>query len=1264
MKTLVDIRPLQSFSLSVLLASVAALSQAQTPTADGFNPAEGYKRVLDPNAFAVQGDGKVLVGGKFESLTYPYSTTGIQRFNTDGSLDAAFDPRPGYSDSLVKCMAVQSDGKIILGGSFVQLSGQPRSRLARVNVDGTLDPDFTPVASGNVERLALQADGKILVAGQFSSLCGQSRAYVGRLNADGTLDTNFNARADGQVNCMAVQPDGMIIMGGWFGTLGGQTSKYMGRLNSDGTADTAFKSVTYNIVEALALQADGKILVGGWNSLMGDPPWGSLRRLNPDGSVDTGFDPGATGFIYSLAVQVDGRILVGGTFDTLGGQTRKNIARLNADGSLDMTFDPGVEGVLKSLALQADGKILVGGSFSSIAGEARKNIGRLNNTESAVQHLSCDGNQIIWLRGGSCPEVGRTTFEISTNNGADWSPLGFGTRTNGGWHLDGLSAATNANIRARGYLSGGLNNGSTWFVENIAGPLIILNQPVNCTNLAGTAAKFRVVAAGSDPMSYQWFKDAVPLTEGSNYLGTQSSTLTVSNVLGADAGGYSVVISNVFGSVTSLVATLTVTDPIIAGTFTTEYVTAGDTVAFDAKAKGSEPLRYQWLRNGLDLTNITSGVWTLTNAQAMDAGLYTLFVSNQFGTASQSLKRIYVNESTPDTFNPDVGGSVRALAAHADGRILIGGSFTNIAGYERNGIGRVNPDGTLDLSFHPEAAGTVNCLAVQEDGKILVGGGFTNLAGQPLTGIGRLNPDGSLEAGFQPSPNDTVNCFALQPDGKILVGGSFTNIAGYARNRIARLNSDGTLDTSFAATAGGDFDVYSLALQRNGQILVGGGFTNLAGQLRSGIGRLNTDGSLDHTFNPAAEKVLVGLSPDHQEVVYTYLPGCVFSLAVRTDGKILAGGDFILLGRKLGVGLGRLNADGTTDSNFAVNYSTSARGTVRSLALQTDGKVLVAGDFTILGGLAVNYIGRLNVDGGIDTGINPGVNMPVYALAIQADGKILTGGDFNTVSGVERKGLARLSNNVAASQSLSLDGTALFWLRGGSGPQVWRAMFSASTNNGIDWLDLGSGIPVTGGWTRPDVTLPHGSKIRVRGFVTGGGYNGSGWFVETSPANHAPVADIRATKLVVLSTNGIDAQVVLDGSLSSDPDSPLQYTWCRAGNPTPLGQEPITPVTFSAGAHTVTLRVDDGTWNSTCTFTVEVLTAAQPVGRLRPKLNEGHIELNFSALSNHTYTVQVSTNLLDWESIGQAVAQPEMAFKFEDAGSAQLPCRFYRVLAP
>ncbi|WP_198973132.1 delta-60 repeat domain-containing protein, partial [Xylophilus sp. ASV27] len=86
-------------------------------------------------------------------------------------------------------------------------------------------------------------------------------------------------------------------------------------------------------------------------------------------------------------------------------------------------------------------------------------------------------------------------------------------------------------------------------------------------------------------------------------------------------------------------------------------------------------------------------------------------------------------------------------------------------------------------------------LAVQPDGKVLVGGGFTQLGGQTRTYLARLNADGSLDTGFNPDANNAVYSLAVQPDGKVLVGGAFTQLGGQTRNRLARLNADGSLDT-------------------------------------------------------------------------------------------------------------------------------------------------------------------------------------------------------------------------------------------------------------------------------------------------------------------------------------------------------------------------------------------------------------------------------------------------------------------------------------
>ncbi len=125
----------------------------------------------------------------------------------------------------------------------------------------------------------------------------------------------------------------------------------------------------------------------------------------------------------------------------------------------------GANAVVYSLALQSDGKILVGGIFTNVAGQACSRLGRLNNAAPATQELTFDGFTISWLRGGSGPEAWRTSFEASTN-GTDWQGLGSGARVPGGWQLPEVCLATNATIRARGYVSGGQYNGSAWFVES------------------------------------------------------------------------------------------------------------------------------------------------------------------------------------------------------------------------------------------------------------------------------------------------------------------------------------------------------------------------------------------------------------------------------------------------------------------------------------------------------------------------------------------------------------------------------------------------------------------------------------------------------------------------------------------------------------------------------------------------------------------------------------------------------------------------------
>jgi hypothetical protein len=123
-----------------------------------------------------------------------------------------------------------------------------------------------------------------------------------------------------------------------------------------------------------------------------------------------------------------------------------------------------------ALAVQADSKILVGGYFTNLAGQTRNRIARLNATEPATQNLTRDGSTTTWLRGGTSPEVWRTTFEHSAD-GVAWTNLGAGTWITNGWQLTGISVPSGGTIRARGYVTGGMANVGGWFVEELAGAL-------------------------------------------------------------------------------------------------------------------------------------------------------------------------------------------------------------------------------------------------------------------------------------------------------------------------------------------------------------------------------------------------------------------------------------------------------------------------------------------------------------------------------------------------------------------------------------------------------------------------------------------------------------------------------------------------------------------------------------------------------------------------------------------------------------------------
>src|SRR5690554_5875872 len=294
-----------------------------------------------------------------------------------------------------------------------------------------------------------------------------------------------------------------------------------------------------------------------------------------------------------------------------------------------------------------------------------------------------------------------------------------------------------------------------------------------------------------------------------------------------------------------------------------------------------------------------------------------------------------------------------------DGKILVGGSFTSYNGTNQNYIARLNTNGALDTSFNIGngfSQGVVS-TSLQPDGKILVGGVFTSYNWESQNRITRLNTDGSLDSSFNIGTgfNQFVQSIAIQPDGKIIIGGGFTDYNGTTQNYITRLNTNGSLDTSFNIGAGFNNAVHQIVLQDDGKILVGGRFTSYNGTTQNRITRLNADGSLDTSF--AMGTIGMGFN------------NFVFSIALQPDGKILVGGLFSNYNGTSRSRIARLNADGTLDTSFDIGTGFNS-GAGEAFIIQPDGKIIIGGGFTSYNGTSQNRIVRLNTDGSLDTSFN------------------------------------------------------------------------------------------------------------------------------------------------------------------------------------------------------------------------------------------------------------------------------------------------------
>ena len=401
---------------------------SQTLTAQATLPL--FRSGFDGEIYAVaqQPDGKLLAGGYFSTYNREAGRM-LVRLNTNGTRDNTFALTGSGFNNTIMAVAVQPNGKVLVGGYFYEYNGTSREHIARLNADGTLDNTFAVGTgfNGGVQALVLQPDGKVLVVGSFYTYNGTARERIARLNADGTLDNTFavGTGLNGAVNTLALQPDGKVLVAGNFASYNGTASERIVRLNANGTLDNTFAVGTgFNGgVQALVLQPDGKVLVGGGFSTYNGTSRNNIARLNANGTLDNTFavGTGLDDLVYSLAVQPDGKVLVGGSFASYNSDAAApdGLLRLTTTGTLDNTFNSGGRGLTGRTGygpvVQADGKIVTGGTMTAYNTSVVGRMVRVNPDGTPDMTPIATPASYVWSPGG------QTTASITVTQGGTYS---------------------------------------------------------------------------------------------------------------------------------------------------------------------------------------------------------------------------------------------------------------------------------------------------------------------------------------------------------------------------------------------------------------------------------------------------------------------------------------------------------------------------------------------------------------------------------------------------------------------------------------------------------------------------------------------------------------------------------------------------------------------------------------------------------------------------------------------------------------------------
>lgn len=888
----------------------------------------------------------------------------------------------------IHALLIDSDGKILLGGSFVQVNGVHSPCLVRVNFDGTLDTGFNPASIENgsgaralVRALAQMADGRIYLEGEFTRVGGQPRSNLARLQPDGSLDPTF-VPAVASSGCLTLQPDGQIV-----------TGNPVVRLRRDGMPDPLWKpysgfSSTKRPTETRAqIQPDGRVLVVlHYEAYLSEIiPWGGnyVERLFPDGTPDPSFQRfrGNYSPLPMPVLQDNGKVL---WLDPL--------SRFQGTGVADEAYRTGLEPLsLTGGALQNDNSLVICGSFQQIDGQPRPRL---------AQFLD-DGR--LDLRFDPKPPPGFAASVV-------------GVQPTGDVLAGGAFQEETGKISWRVF---------RFLGDRQSGTPVIREQPVAITAMAGFPAGLTVRASGYPMPEFQW------QFQGTNLPGATQARLNWPRVLEEQSGKYALVVSNALGQVRSdevEVTVLSAAAPTIIVQPVSQTVDPASLIELSVTATNLLDLYYQWQFNGSALAGATNRTLTVTNV--LKPGAYTVIVSNAVGTVTSDPALLTVRPAERDPGSLDPTFFAETVPAGSRGGVLeVDGSGRIYLDVEL-ALRRLQPNGLQDEAFQIAAISggpwerigqqrldwtTLDGFSFQRDGKVLIHGIFTVASGKSHNQVARLNQDGTVDETFQTDPGQVIagitHPIPIGPrvrqvmelaDGRILMAGDFSDVSGVHRPGLIKLNTNGAPDLSFDAgpvLAALGYTAYSTSIiavaetAADGALTVAGWF---AAQSRTRIVQLSTDGTLNTSFKPVEFGGSGGDTP------------IVSALQMLPDGRILAGGLFKQVNGLPQTNLVRLLRDGSIDPDFA--SGSGPDGAIEAILLQPDAKIIIVGPFTSYQSASRNQIARLHADGSLDTSFDPGPGPDgkIVSAALQTDGDILVSGNFTNFNGVLRPRVARL----------------------------------------------------------------------------------------------------------------------------------------------------------------------------------------------------------------------------------------------------------------